>query len=389
MFATLVGAYPRTPLPGQPFRLRTGHARLERGEIDEAAFRAVQDELVREVMGEQLDAGLQLLTDGQVRWEDQQTAIAAGLHGFEIGGLLRYFDTNTYFRQPRAIGTPRWESSITVTDWLFAHETAASLARERGVETPPVKQCLVGPYTLGRLSDPGEIGRERLVPALAEALNEELHALRAAGAPVIQLDENALTLIGPDDEAERRLAGDALRRVMHGLDDTHVCLSITMGDAVAAGPDVLFDVPFHSHLFDLIAGPDNWELVAMAPHERGIVCGVANARNTMPDDEPVMIWAAHYAASTQGRGLDRVALAPSTGLEYLPRDRAKAKIEALAEAARKASITDPEELAKQIDPRAVDIRSAALGRYAPPSERPGGASPNAASAAAAAQRSER
>ena len=115
MFASLVGAYPRTPLPGQPFRSRSAHARLERGEIDEAAFRAVQDELVREVMAEQLDAGLQLLTDGQVRWDDQQTVIASGLRGFEITGLLRYFDTNTYFRQPRAVEVPRWESSITVT----------------------------------------------------------------------------------------------------------------------------------------------------------------------------------------------------------------------------------------------------------------------------------
>ncbi len=216
MFATLVGAYPRTPLPGQPFRLRAAHARLERGEIDEAAFRAAQDELVRDVIAEQMDAGMELLTDGQVRWDDQQTAIARGLSGFEITGLLRYFDTNTYYRQPRATGTPRWESSITVADWTFAREAAASLAKERGITAPPVKQCLVGPYTLGRLSDPGPLGREQLVLALAEALNEELRALHAAGAPVIQLDENALTLISPDDDAERRLAAEALRRVVRG-----------------------------------------------------------------------------------------------------------------------------------------------------------------------------
>jgi 5-methyltetrahydropteroyltriglutamate--homocysteine methyltransferase len=373
MFATLVGAYPRTPLPGQPFRLRAAHARLERGEIDEAAFRVAQDDLVRELLAEQMDAGIELLTDGQVRWEDPQTAVAGGLRGFEITGLLRYFDTNTYFRQPRAVEPPRWESPITVADWTFARDAAASLAAERGVAAPPVKQCLVGPYTLGRLSDEGAVGRERLVLALAEALNEELHALHAAGTPVIQLDENALTLIGPDDDAERRLAAEALRRVVQGLHDAHLCLAVTMGDAVGVGPGVLFDLPFRSYLFDLIAGPDNWELIAGAPHERGIVCGVADARNTRPDDEPVMIWAAHYAASTSARGLDRVALSPSTGLEYLPRDRARAKVEALAAAARKATITDPEELARVIDPRAVDKRSAALGRYTPPSERPGAA----------------
>jgi len=370
MFATLVGAYPRTPLPGQAFQLRAAHARLERGEMDQAAYREVQDELVREVMAEQLDAGLELLTDGQVRWEDPQTAIAGGLRGFETTGLLRYFDTNTYYRQPRAVETPRWESPVTVDDWTFAHETAASLAEQRGVAALPVKQCLVGPYTLGRLSDPGQVGHERLVLALAEALNEELHALHAAGTPVIQLDENALTLIRADDDAERRLAADALRRVVQGLDDAHLCLAVTMGDAVGVGAAALFDLPFRSYLFDLVAGPDNWELVAQAPHERSIVCGAADARNTRPDTEQAMIRAALYAASTSARGLDRVALSPSTGLEYLPRDRAKAKVEALARAARVVATTDPDELARATDPRADRGSAAAEGSHAPRPQRP-------------------
>ncbi|MGC8634594.1 MAG: hypothetical protein ACP5VP_08015 [Candidatus Limnocylindrales bacterium] len=366
MFSTLVGAYPRTPLPGQPFALRAAHARLERGEIDQAAFRAAQDALVREVLAEQMDAGLELLTDGQVRWEDQQTALAGGLQGFEITGLLRYFDTNTYFRQPRALETPRWMAPITLEDWRFARDAAAELAQERGISAPPVKQCLVGPYTLARLSDPGEVGREPLALALAEALNQELRALHAAGVPVIQLDENALTLIGPDDAAERELALEALRRATRGLDGAHLCLAITMGDGVGFGPERLFELPFRSYLFDLVAGPANWELIARAPGDQGIVCGVADARNTRPDDVAFMVRAAHYAARTGGRGLDRVALAPSTGLEYLPRDRARAKIQALGEAARTAALADAAVLAAAVDPRTVGPEGAA-----PVSEGPG------------------
>jgi hypothetical protein len=78
-----------------------------------------------------------------------------------------------------------------------------------------------------------------------------------------------------------------------------------------------------------------------------------------------MIWAARYAAGLSNRGLDRVGLSPSTGLEYLPRDRARQKIEALGQAAAKAATRDPEELKRALDPRAVDSRTAALGRYAP------------------------
>lgn len=365
MFATLVGAYPRTPRPSEPFRLRAAYGRLERGEIDDTGFRDVQDALVREVLAEQIEAGLTLLSDGQVRWEDAQTAVARGLDGFEITGLLRYFDTNTYFRQPRATAEPSWRGPIFVEDYRVADETARELAAERGSEPLPVKACLVGPYTLGRLSDAGDVGRERLTLALAEALNQELRALAEAGAPVIQVDENGLTLIGREDGDERRLAADALRRLTDGLEGRHLCLAITMGDAEAAGAELLYGAPFSSYLFDLIAGPDNWRLIARAPTERGIVCGVADARNTRADDEALMVWAARYAAALGGRGIDRVGLSPSTGLEYLPRDRARTKIEALAKAAAKAALTDPDELKASLDPRAVDSRSAALGRYEP------------------------
>ncbi len=351
MFATLVGAYPRTPLPGQPFRLRAAYGRLERGEIDAAAFRAVQDELVRELVAEQEAAGLEPITDGQVRWEDAQTAFARGLAGFEVTGLLRYFDTNTYYRQPRALAEPRWTGPITVEDWRFA-----ASCTERAV-----KQCVTGPYTLARLADAGEIGRERLTLALAEALNQELRALAAAGCPLIQVDENAATLIG-DDAAEQRLFREAQRRLLDGVAGTHLSLAVTMGDADAAGPATFFDAPYASYLFDLRAGPDNWRLIAQAPHERGIVCGAVDARTTRPEEKEVVLWAAFYAASTQGRGKDRVGLAPSTGLEYLPRDRARAKIELLGEVARLAMLPAGEELAGQLDPRALGIREAALGR---------------------------
>jgi 5-methyltetrahydropteroyltriglutamate--homocysteine methyltransferase len=350
MFATLVGAYPRTSLPGQPFRLRSAHGQLERGELDDGGFRAVQDELVHEVIGEQLDAGLTVVTDGQVRWEDPQTALARGLDGLEITGLLRYFDTNTYYRQPRATGEPRWRGPILVEDWQFADRAARDLARKNGLEGVRVKATLVGPYTLARLSDAGDIDRERFVFALAEALNREIRALAEAGAEIVQLDEDALTMIGPGDDEERRLAGEALRRVTNGIRGVDLTLAVTMGSAEHAGPDLIFGLPFSTYLFDLVAGAENWRLLAYAPADRTVVCGVADARNTRPDDEAVLVSAARYAASLGGRGLDRVGLSPSTGLEYLPRDRARAKIRALGAAARKAAETSPDQLAAAVEP---------------------------------------
>ena len=83
-------------------------------------------------------------------------------------------------------------------------------------------------------------------------------------------------------------------------------------------------------------------------------------------------WAAQYAASTRGRGLDRIGLAPSAGLGGLSLEKAGQILGLLGETARLLA-GEPEALLRRMDPRAIDLRSAALGAYAPDprSRRPG------------------
>ncbi len=343
MFATLVGGYPRTSLSDDGSAPASGRAS------------APADELVRELIAEQEMAGLEPITDGHARWDDEVSAIALGLDGFEAGGIAPYFETGGTYVVPRAVGQPTWRGPITLEGWRFA---AACTTRA-------VKQTLIGPYTLARLADPGDFGHERLTAALAEALNPELRALAAAGCPLIQVDEPAAAKIG-EDPAQRRSFRDAQRRLLEGVDGTHVSLAITMGNADRAGSETIFDAPYRSYLFDLIAGPDNWRLITAAPGDRGIICGAMDATNGTLDDKEVLIWAAHYAASVRGRGLARVGLAPSGSLAYLPRDRARAKIRLLGETVRLASAGTADEVAAALDPRAIDIRSAAYGRHMPP-----------------------
>ena len=77
------------------------------------------------------------------------------------------------------------------------------------------------------------------------------------------------------------------------------------------------------------------------------------------------VWAAHYAAATGGRGLERVGLATAGSLAALHWDAAVARLAVLGEAARIAALPRGDGMARAIDPRALDIRSAAMGRYAP------------------------
>jgi methionine synthase II (cobalamin-independent) len=222
-----------------------------------------------------------------------------------------------------------------------------------------VKQSLLGPFTASGRSGNDPLGEAEAIGGLAVALAE-------AGCPLVEVEEPAAVEAAGNAAATGILLA-ALRRLTDVVGGrVHLSLVLTGGNVDRLGPAKLFDLPFASYGFDLIAGPDNWRLVAAAPGDRGIVCGALDPGDGADDRPEPLVWAAHYAASTSGRGLARVGLANASSLGGLSLDRARRKLAALAEAARLASLEDPRELAAQLDPRAVDSRSAAMGRYRPP-----------------------
>src|SRR3990170_290928 len=251
--------------------------------------------------------------------------------------------------------------------WRVADARARSLAAARGIDPRPVKARVLGPYTAARSPAGTAAARERTTLAAAEAGNLVLRSLLAAEAPVVQVEEDGLTAVGADDEAERRLAADALRRLTDGVEG-HLSLSVAAGDPCGAGGGVLYGAPFSSHLFDLIRGPDGWRVARQAPRERGLILGVADCRTEEPDEEAVTLWAARYAASIGARGLERVALAPSAGLEALTREAARRKLADLAGAAVLAGLADAATLREGVDFRAL-TRTAPPGRAPAPRRR--------------------
>lgn len=239
-------------------------------------------------------------------------------------------------------------------------EPADAVARWAGLaggSELPVKAVLLGPYSAARRdgSDPA---------AVAEALRPMVVALAAAGCSIVEIAEpDALPIA--TDPAERASFADAHRRLVDGTEGIHASLALTGGNLDTAGPATFFDLAYASYAFDLIAGPDNWRLIAHAPTDRGIVCGALNPRPGGDESRELLVWAAHYAASTNGRGLARVGLANASSLAGLSRAEALRKLRIVAEASRIAAVESPEEIAGLLDPRAVDARSAALGRFEP------------------------
>lgn len=317
---TTMGNYPRIgDTPGEQVLRRTIAAR-DRGEATDAEVHEAEREVVRAVLREQADAGVDVVTDGQISWSDSQSHIARRLAGIEIGGLVRYFDTNTYYRQPIVAGPVSWGGPILVDEWRFA----------RDASKVPVKAVLTGPATLATLALDRHYGKPRaLASAFADALAEEVGALVAAGADRIQIDEPILTR-HPEFLS---LVTDGLERIADRKGAAELTLATYFGDVARVYRDLL-NLPIDVLALDLVQGDKTWGALAKKATDKPLVLGVVDARNTRLEDPQAV--AARVKSLAKMVDLERSYLAPSNGLEFLPRDRAREKLSVLVRAATRA-----------------------------------------------------
>jgi len=309
-------SYPRIGDAAEHQLLRRTLTQRDKGEKTDDAVRAAQDRLTELALAEQAEAGLDLVTDGQIRWDDPVSHLAGKLSGVRVNGLLRYFDTNFYFRQPVVSGQPARTEPLLLSEFKFAQEKSSRA----------VKAVLTGPYTLARCSveeNAGAGGFDKILEAYTAALAAEVAALAAAGAKVIQVEEPAL-LKYPDDFA--RLEG-SLTALARGKDSAQIVLALYFGDP---GPlyDRLQTLPVDLLGLDCTYDPSLIDRVASTGAARTLVLGLVDGRNTRLEDPDAI--ARQLENVARSANLNLAYLSPSCGLEYLPRDRARQKLRHLA-----------------------------------------------------------
>jgi len=197
-----IGSWPRPP-----WLLRALHERLE-GRLEDGEFQAMADRAVAEVVQAQLEAGVDVVTDGEQRRDSYASFVGNRLENCQLiplVDLLPYVEhPDEFARELRALDVPA-ESvrhpavfgrlSRNPSRPLAAHEVAAV----RRLTDRPVKVALPGPYLLTRtmwlecVSDRAYETRESLGGDVVRVLREEIEALIAAGAAIVQLDEPVLT----------------------------------------------------------------------------------------------------------------------------------------------------------------------------------------------------
>jgi 5-methyltetrahydropteroyltriglutamate--homocysteine methyltransferase len=312
MKTTVTGAYPKISDENQ--ELRRALHRHDRGELDADGLSGVLDESTRRAIGELDWAGLDVINDGQVRWDDLLAPFARAWSGCDRGPLERFYDNNTYFRQPVITGPITTEGSTLVRDFEFA----------RGVARGELKAAVCGPLTFATLAEDHYYkSLEDRTLAVADAITKEIRGLGAAGATLVDIEEPAL-VAHPEHFALARAAIErlAVAGVPLAL-QTYFFPADPLLEALAAFPVAQVGVDVRSR--------DTHALERLNALRQIVVLGIVDARNTRVETESELVKL--IEAALKQIPADYLWLAPTTGLEYLPHDVAVQKLKALVAAA--------------------------------------------------------
>ena len=290
--------------------------------VPEPFLEEAQDDATRLAVQDMERAGVDVITDGEMRRESYSNRFATALEGVDLDEPGVALDRTGHENPvPRVVGPVRRTRPVEVRDV----ELLRSLTERR------VKITVPGPFTMTQQAQNDHYPDERsLALAYAEAVNEELHDLKAAGADVVQIDEPYLQA---RPGAAREYAVEVIDRALDGIEGETV-LHTCFGYAHIV-KDRLTGYPFlaelggcrATHLSLEAAQPGLDPEVLRAVPGKTIVLGVLDlGAEEVETPEDV---AARIRRALEVLPPERLVVAPDCGMKYLPRERAFRKLEAM------------------------------------------------------------
>jgi 5-methyltetrahydropteroyltriglutamate--homocysteine methyltransferase len=274
-------------------------------------------------------AGIDVITDGEIRRESYSNRFATALEGMDLVNPGTALDRTGHPNPvPRVVGPIRRSRPVLVRDVRFLRANTDRL----------IKATVPGPFTMSQQAQDDYYGdEEALAMSLAAAVNEEVRDLFTAGADVVQLDEPYLQARA---EKARRFAIAAINRALEGAEGVtalHTCFGYA--HIVHERPN---GYPFFLELADaavdqisLEAAQQNVDLsILRALPDKHFHVGVIDLADDSPvEDVDVVVQRIRNALDFVQP--ERLILAPDCGMKYLPRWKAFQKLRVLADAAAK------------------------------------------------------
>jgi 5-methyltetrahydropteroyltriglutamate--homocysteine methyltransferase len=327
---SLVGSYPQPDWLIDRERLRHRFPpRVRARELwrvdPEHLAEAQRDATLLAIMAQER-AGLDILTDGEMCRESYSNRFATALDGVDIDNPGTALDRSGHPNPvPRVTGPIKRKHPVEVGDLAFL----------RASTSKTVKITVPGPFTMAQQAQNDYYASTSdLALGYAEAVNEEVRDLFAAGADIVQLDEPYLQA---RPEEARRYGVAAINRALDGVTGTtavHLCFGYAA---------IIHDRPSGYSFLPELAAAD-CDQVSVETAQSGLDCSVLAALDgktvilgVLNLGDPTVETAGEVAGRVR-RALpyvpaERLVLAPDCGMKYLPRDAAYGKLAAMTRAA--------------------------------------------------------
>jgi len=309
---TVVGSHPK------PKWLNEARKMNEEGEFSDERLKQAEDDAVRVVVDEMERAGIDLLSDGEMRREEMVEYFAGCIPGYEFNGPVRVWGNN-YFNKPSVteeLGDP---GPMLVEEFGFTQKVTS--------EGHEVKVPITGPYTMTDWSFNEVYDREELVMRLADIINDEVKRLADAGVEYVQIDEPALTT--RPEEAD--LIEEATARVVDGVDIEQIAFHACYGDLSKIYPQIL---DFEVDQFTLEFANNDFDYVdVLKEHEftKDLAFGCFDVHNA--EVESVNEIKEALEVGLEVVPPEQLWVIPDCGVKLLPRDATFGKLQNMVKAA--------------------------------------------------------
>jgi 5-methyltetrahydropteroyltriglutamate--homocysteine methyltransferase len=286
-----------------------------------------QDDATLIAIRDQELAGLDIITDGEMRRESYSNRFATALEGVDIDNPGTALDRSGHPNPvPRVTGKVRRKHPVEVADVKFLRANTDRM----------IKMTVPGPFTMSQQAQNDFYAdEEEMALDYAAAVNAEIKDLFAAGADVVQIDEPYMQA---RPEKARKYGLKALERALDGVTGTtavHICFGYAA--IIHVRP------PGYSFLPELAGAPVNQISIETAQSNldcsvlrqlpsKTIILGVLDLSD-MTIETPETV-AARIRRALPHMSAERIVVAPDCGLKYLPRAVAFGKMQAMVEGAK-------------------------------------------------------
>jgi 5-methyltetrahydropteroyltriglutamate--homocysteine methyltransferase len=327
LVATTPGLFPLPDWAKSDLSDLKGHQKEDLVDGDEGdPVRDVYATARGEVVDAQVDAGLDRVIEGQLRWDDMLAHPLTVHDSVETRGIVRYYDNNNFYREP-----------VVQDDLTLSGDVATELEALGELTDQPTQAVLPGPYSLADLATDEHYGDDaEFLAAIAEFLAGEADAFPAV--ETLFLLEPSLVENAPDDDLADDLA-EAVTTVADAVD----------ADVVVQPYWGALDEKTHAHLLDADVDAIGYDFVA--DHEDNLYnineygtkddvsLGLVDGQNTLVEDPEVVRdrvdWVHEQAVAAD---FDTTYVTTNTELFYLPYAKYEAKLDALGEAVALAEV---------------------------------------------------